>query len=1058
MEPRGWTQSSLYVRSSAQNPQLQLENEYEVDPAQFQMLQGSRDPQSSRHAGYSGYGQPFGQGQMPYTSQEQPMQDAFTGNLGYSSHDFGANASSSIQPSANQPVLHGHGGPQVDLYSFGASNAMASGSQRPNSRGSTTYGGFQQQTDGPPQPYAPSLSVPGLHAGGSPNFQTNTALAIGSMQYGMQDGRGGAKRMRPMEDGFEGEDYYEGEGPWDEGMSLEQEQKPKPLGACSRCKGLKVRCVFARDSDVCERCTKGSHDCIIPGRKKRRPPPKREHLINQIKEQAAQISDLMNKLEEANRIASRRVSVSKAADRRPVPNVCDNGAAAVLAAADLTGSVRVPCPPPDGDVADWITNARRSIEALGMYVNMGNASVTVGMLGEEGSEADNSDDEYDDEDDADAEDEDTRSVSADDLRARSSSALSPASTVSTSDAPSGKKAGGSGAKLAILPNEEAPFGFMANLALSMSRKTSRGEVAPGDEEVDEVGLASKHYFRPSPGPQAPLVDEQLQPPILRNGIIRPEEAEKLFSIYFDYMNLSVSLLDPVLYTAQKTYWRSPFLFTVICAIASRHYCARPELYQEAMKYARLAAGSCLIGGQKSIEAVQAYILLSLYPVPARRWEDDRSSMYLGLAIRVATDLKLHYPVTAIGDENELRAREMLNRTRTWLNCYNLDRSTGVQYGQSPVISNNDYVANHTEDWWMSSPYNLQGFDVHLCCYKAELSVLGEFRARIYSDPEHPSGLNKNIDLEQIASEIDDRLAALEESWKPILYKDARTDDPQCHFRADLLRLAYAYARLSVLSVGFQHSFGKATPSTESPFLWRCLRAAKDTVLSVVDNLGSQRIYLRHGPEAQSVFVTFASAFLIKLLQPKYSVYLSSEQRVEIKDLVQRVIDLLGSPEVAIDDRHGPKLYARFLQGLLSTPMARIDHSPSSLRRDATASRRFKTTSSTASSPSHPGTSTRQSLSPTPGSTSAQSSPKPHTPSPALPSASSSTPAVVAAGSYLPTSSQVAMSGFVAPMSPPLFFDSELIQSMQSVDVFPDVVLPGFNWMGSDYTSALAQPY
>lgn len=123
--------------------------------------------------------------------------------------------------------------------------------------------------------------------------------------------------------------------------------------------------------------------------------------------------------------------------------------------------------------------------------------------------------------------------------------------------------------------------------------------------------------------------------------------------YFDYMNLSVSLLDPELYTAQKTYWRSPFLFTVgkcgggalrlraytdisgsiVCAIASRHHCSRPELYQEAMKYARLAAGSCLIGGQKTIEAVQAYMLLSLYPVPARRWEDDRNFMYLGLAIR-----------------------------------------------------------------------------------------------------------------------------------------------------------------------------------------------------------------------------------------------------------------------------------------------------------------------------------------------------------------------------------------------------------------------------------------
>lgn len=38
--------------------------------------------------------------------------------------------------------------------------------------------------------------------------------------------------------------------------------------------------------------------------------------------------------------------------------------------------------------------------------------------------------------------------------------------------------------------------------------------------------------------------------------------------YFDDMNLSCSLLDPILYTAQTTYWRSPFLFTVSEYISS----------------------------------------------------------------------------------------------------------------------------------------------------------------------------------------------------------------------------------------------------------------------------------------------------------------------------------------------------------------------------------------------------------------------------------------------------------------------------------------------------------
>ena len=52
------------------------------------------------------------------------------------------------------------------------------------------------------------------------------------------------------------------------------------------------------------------------------------------------------------------------------------------------------------------------------------------------------------------------------------------------------------------------------------------------------------------------------------------------------------------------------------------------------------------------------------------------------------------------------------------------------------------------------------------------------------------------------------------------------------------------------------------------------------------------------------------------MQPRYAGYLDQQQRDEIRQKVQRMINLLGSPEVAIDDHHSPKLYSRFLQGLL----------------------------------------------------------------------------------------------------------------------------------------------
>ena len=105
------------------------------------------------------------------------------------------------------------------------------------------------------------------------------------------------------------------------------------------------------------------------------------------------------------------------------------------------------------------------------------------------------------------------------------------------------------------------------------------------------------------------------------------------------------------------------------------------------------------------------------------------------------DLNLHRPNTA-KPHNEQHAREMLNRTRAWLNCFNLDRSTSSQYGKSPIISNTDYTANRSGQWWKSSPYNMKNFDIQLAAYNAELTLVGQFRAKIYSDPNSPTGFNK----------------------------------------------------------------------------------------------------------------------------------------------------------------------------------------------------------------------------------------------------------------------------------------------------------------------------
>lgn len=164
-----------------------------------------------------------------------------------------------------------------------------------------------------------------------------------------------------------------------------------------------------------------------------------------------------------------------------------------------------------------------------------------------------------------------------------------------------------------------------------------------------------------------------------------------------------------------------------------------------MTYAQLAAGTALISGAKTVETVAAYILLSLYPLPKARWEEDRTWLYLGLAIRVATDINLHTTLlTPSSDkpESERVARERLNRVRIWLNCYNLDRSTASWHGKASTIPGRDFLAMHSEKWFASSEFNLSGFDIQIAAYNSELRALGDFKESIYGDPENPTGLSK----------------------------------------------------------------------------------------------------------------------------------------------------------------------------------------------------------------------------------------------------------------------------------------------------------------------------
>ncbi|KAH7906942.1 fungal-specific transcription factor domain-containing protein [Hygrophoropsis aurantiaca] len=477
-----------------------------------------------------------------------------------------------------------------------------------------------------------------------------------------------------------------------------------------------------------------------------------------------------------------------------------------------------------------------------------------------------------------------------------------------------------------LPDAAVPIGLLANLSLVQEKANEKGKAkakAKGKQPAtgaavdddDNIGVANKEYFLPGPASDLKfrknLIEQHSPPEIILHGLVDSGDVSQLFDIFWKQVNPFIGLLDPNVHTAESIFARCPFLFTVICAISSRYYSAKSEIYPIAMHFAKHSAANALIDGWKSVELCQAYILMSIYAVPARRWEEDRSWLYTGLAIRIATDLNLHHAPTA-QPQNEKQEREILNRARVWMICFNIDRSTATQFGKPSTIKE-DYLTRNSADWYKQSQFR-DKYDIHLCAYSSLLRIVGRFHDEIFSDPSSPTGLNRQINFLQVTLMHDEHLTHYFEEWTRRFKEESDHNDAGCAFRCTLLPFLVNYSRLVMYSFGFQHAFQRGIEVSDNVFFTKCFDAAKIVIKHMIEVLAPSG-FMRSAPDGHFVFASFASAFMLKLLRPEFVQLLTRKMEDEIFELIGRLITTLQ--EVAIDERHTPRLYARFLAGLLT---------------------------------------------------------------------------------------------------------------------------------------------
>ncbi|KAK0187335.1 fungal-specific transcription factor domain-containing protein [Armillaria mellea] len=416
---------------------------------------------------------------------------------------------------------------------------------------------------------------------------------------------------------------------------------------------------------------------------------------------------------------------------------------------------------------------------------------------------------------------------------------------------------------------------------------------------------------PCPGSNSGYAKELDPPDILALGLVTLEEAERLFDIFYTYLNPFISVLDPMLLTPKSTLARCPVLFTVICAITSRYHPPKSSIYPIAMRLAKHSAANALVQDEmKSVELCQAYILMSIYAVPERSWDRDLSWLYTGVAISMATDLRL-YQSTTIEPANETQEREALNRVRVWLLCFNFDQATAVQFGR-PWIMKEDTIILHSEEWYKKSQYNLD-YDVHLCGYNSLLRIVARFHTEVYSDRSRLIN-SERVDLRSVTMRYDAEIEAFKGEWKRKF--TATGAHRGAVLRRSQLRFYVYYYKLVMFSFGFHQVFHTGVEVWYDYFFSKCLEYAKSVIRYMNDDLVPSG-FMQYAPDRHFMCAAFASVFLFKLLRPEFSSRLDKADEDESINLIVTLVDKFSSSDIAVDDRHTPKLYARFLATLLN---------------------------------------------------------------------------------------------------------------------------------------------
>lgn len=188
-------------------------------------------------------------------------------------------------------------------------------------------------------------------------------------------------------------------------------------------------------------------------------------------------------------------------------------------------------------------------------------------------------------------------------------------------------------------------------------------------------------------------------PFISTSTISAEEAGYMFRDFMHKCLQHVPLLDAEWHTLERVSSSCPFLFACIVNVAAIYYSPRPNLRLEMQSEMNALIGSLITSGVKNVGIIQGFLILYFWNQPCADLNHDLAWTYSGLAMRMAVELNLSASNKAKDAETE---RDRINRERTWMFCFLVDRTQSAARGKKWSLHGSDSIVGNAATWFSQS--------------------------------------------------------------------------------------------------------------------------------------------------------------------------------------------------------------------------------------------------------------------------------------------------------------------------------------------------------------------